>query len=236
MKSSPWARGVVGVALATLLVAGCESKADRRERMAEARQSIPPMAANDTFFDGRVVAHLTLGSGGGEGAGPDGGNGGGGGGRHGGGGGHHGGMGGGRRGGGGGSDDSSNSGEVAHQAHHNESIMPAALLRLRLENTSTAAVVVQIRDLNSELGDFAVRPDTLSLAPGQSVEPDGMESLLGVDSFELPVTLTLRVGEKTETKVLILKPVPLPPAPRVSPGTPPTPKFSESPTLPPPGS
>ncbi len=97
--------------------------------------------------------------------------------------------------------------------------MPPAMLRLRLENTSTASVEVEVRDLNSELGDFAVQPDKLTLDPGQSAEPDPMESLLGLDTYSLPVTISLRWNGRTETKVLTLqlvKPAPplrlLPPA------------------------
>ena len=74
-----------------------------------------------------------------------------------------------------------------------------------------------MRDLNSELGDFAVRPDKLTVSPGQSEEPDPMQSLLGVDSYSLPVTITLRTAGRTETKVLTLQLVtPAPP-----PGNPP---------------
>ena len=98
-----------------------------------------------------------------------------------------------------------------------EAQMPPALLRLRLENPSAATVVVEIREVNSELGNFAIRPDTVTLAPGQMVEVEPMQSLLGVDSYALPVTITLRAGGQTQSKVLTLRPV----AP--APGTPPAP-------------
>ena len=102
------------------------------------------------------------------------------------------------------------------------SAMPPAVLRLRLENTSANALEVEVRDLNSQLGDFAVRPDKLTVMPGQSEEPDPMESLLGVDSYTLPVTITLRSAGRSETKVLILqlvKPPAVPGAPPPNPGT-----------------
>jgi hypothetical protein len=85
-----------------------------------------------------------------------------------------------------------------------EAEMPAALLRLQLENTSPATVVVEIRDLNSDLGNFAVRPDTVTLNPRQAVETDPMQSKLGLDSYSVPVTITLRAGGRTETKTLTL--------------------------------
>jgi len=205
--------------LAAAVLAGCSSGPDRHAMMEEARHSVPPMAAQETYFDGRIVAHLSLSTGDREGGSDHGDSGGGGarsggGGRHGGGG-RRGGMGGGNSAGSG----DSSGGDLAQQARHNESIMPAVMLHLRLQNQSTEAVVVEVRDLNSELGDFAVRPDTFTIAPGETVEPDGMQSLLGVDTFSLPVTLELRIGEKTESKVLTLKPV----APAPPPATPPAP-------------
>jgi len=89
------------------------------------------------------------------------------------------------------------------------------VLRLRLENITAYAMDVEVRDVNSELGDFAVRPDKLTLQPGQSEEPDPMESLLGLDTYSLPVTITLRSAGRTETKVLTLQLVT--PAPDASP-------------------
>lgn len=201
MKTPSRFPGTAMCILATLLLAACESRPDRREMMEEARHSIPPMAANEPFFDGAVIAHLTLtsaaGGGGGTGGDSEGGarasGHGGGGGRHGGGGGRH--QGGGNPGG----------GDGASSPAMHASAMPAAMLRLRLENTTSYAVDVEVRDLNSELGDFAVRPDKLSLQPGQSDEPDPMESLLGLDTYSLPVTITLRSAGRTETKVLTLQ-------------------------------
>ena len=205
--------------LATFLLAACESRPDRHAMMEEARHSVPPMAANEAFFDGAVLAHLTLGSdpsaGGGPGGdaegGGHGGGGGGGGRRHGGGGMGGGGGGGGMHQGGG----QPGGGEGAPSSSMRASTMPPAMLRLRLENTTATAMDVEVRGVDSELGDFAVRPDKFTLPPGQSVEPDPMESLLGVDTYSLPVTITLRTAGRTETKVLTLQlitPAPPPPA------------------------
>ena len=206
---------------ATFLFAACESRPDRHAMMEEARHSVPPMAANEPFFDGSIIAHLTLGSdvgasgeagdesdkGGGRPSG-------GGGGRHGGG---HGGMGRGMRQ----SGDQYGGGSGAGSGSMHASAMPPAVLRLRLENTTANPLDVEVRDLNSELGNFAVRPDKLTIAPGQSEEPDPMESLLGVDTYTLPVTITLRSGTRAETKILTLQlvkqtavPVASPPNPR----------------------
>ncbi|MDB6093030.1 MAG: hypothetical protein JWM32_592 [Verrucomicrobia bacterium] len=198
-----------------LFFQGCSTRADRSE--IEAARKVTPMVADEAFFDGKIAAHLTLGSTLAEHRGPDGGPGGGPGGAGGAGGRHHGG--GGRHGGGGmggGRHDSDSSGESGDsegsRAHYSASTMPPALLRLSLKNNSAEGVDVEIRDLNSELGNFAARPDKFTIAPADTGEPDPMQSLLGVESMALPVTLTLRSGGKTETKVLTLRPFPSPAA------------------------
>ena len=214
--------GRISLCAALLLLAACESRPDRHEMMEEARHEVPPMAAHETFFEGAVIAHLSLGNDNGGGTGGD---------RDSDKGGSHGGNGSGRRGGGrrgmgGGSERgerpsgaASGSGDGAPSASMHRSDMPPAMLRLRLENTTSATVEVEVRELNSELGDFAVRPDKLTLAPGQSGEPDPMESLLGLDTYSLPVTITLRSSGRTETKVLTLQLVkPAPAAPPPNPG------------------
>ena len=203
--------------IAMLMLAACESHPDRHAMMEEARHAVPPMAANEAFFNGGIVAHLTLGSDAEAHGGPDGeadAGGHGGGGTHGGGGGHHGGGGGGRHQGGG---QPSGGGDSGSSPAMRASNMPPALLRLRLENTTAAVVDIEVRDLDSELGDFAVRPDKLTIQPGQSESPDPMQSLLGLDTYALPVTLTLRSAGRTETKVLTLqlvKPASDAPAPK----------------------
>ena len=110
-------------------------------------------------------------------------------------------------------------GEGGAPAIRGGSNLPPVMLRLHLANTGPDTVIVEVRDLDSELGDFAVRPDRLVLEPGTSAEPDPMESLLGLESYALPVTITLRAGGKTETKVLTLRPVI--PDPAAPPPTPP---------------
>jgi hypothetical protein len=236
-------------ALAILLLAACDTRPDRKAMLEEASHAVPPMAANDTFFDGTIIAHLTLSATdtAGAGLGPEaegkgkykgkitgpsartqlggamgesnfGGSFGGaamgdmtktmdGGGV---------GVGGpskageysGNKGMGGITDPeepSEKSAEAAKQsAQLHDSELPPALLRLRLENTTQATLVVEVHEMNSELGNFAVRPDTLTLAPGQSAEPDPMESMLGLETYRVPVKVTLRAGGKTETKILTL--------------------------------
>lgn len=174
---------------AALFLAGCSTP----DPMEASRRAIIPLAGSETFFDGKITAQITLGS---PIAAP-------GPGKH-------------RRSsfqGNGdkylaGSDDSENVVQPDLILPHSvESVIPPALLHVRLDNTSSEKIDVEIRELNSELGNFATRPDKFSLEPGASGEPNGMQSLLGVESLALPVTLTLSANGKSETKVLTLRPV-----------------------------
>jgi hypothetical protein len=90
--------------------------------------------------------------------------------------------------------------------YRNSSLPPVAL-RLRVYNTTAAPVEVEFRECKSQLGNFAVRPEKITIAPGESGEPDAMVSLLGVSGTEIPVTVTLRLAGKTETHTLTLLPI-----------------------------
>ncbi len=81
---------------------------------------------------------------------------------------------------------------------------PALTLRLSLQNLGANNLEVQIVELNSELGNFAVRPERLTLAPGQAGEVDPMISQLGVVAQSIAVKLVLRVAGQTESQTLIL--------------------------------
>lgn len=229
-----------------LLLTACEGP-DRKAMLEEARHSVPPMAADEAYFDGQVAVHLRLSGTGREGFDANGKE-------------IHGSnrmtsmkdvnmtdssfgdsMGGGMASGiqmGGSSDEKEsrraakngtyqgNEGmgsinqkvdeESPGERRRREAEMPGALMRLRLENTSPATVVVEIKDVNSDLGNFAVRPDTVTLNPGQTVETEPMLSKLGVESYTLPVTIVLRAAGKTEARTLtlhIVNPQPTAPTP-----------------------
>jgi hypothetical protein len=95
--------------------------------------------------------------------------------------------------------------------------MPPVALRLRLTNKSKETVEVTFVLCKSELGDFAVRPEKLALAPDQSAEPDPMTSRLGLTSDALVLHVSLRVAGKVEQKDLVLKPDTLPAEPSADP-------------------
>lgn len=183
--------------------------------------AVPNMSAQDSFFDGKLLVEANLGrgfSGRGMGGAPGGGRGGPGGGHRGGSmsmgmGGSMGGMGGGMGGGPGGHGGGGSMGEMgggpggsslgAPVMH--ESNQPPVALRLRLTNKSKETVEVVFVLCKSELGDFAVRPEKLALAPEQSGEPDPMTSRLGLPSDEVILRVGLRMAGKTEQKDLILR-------------------------------
>ena len=89
--------------------------------------------------------------------------------------------------------------------------LPAAQLKLYLQNTSTTeAVACEVVDFNSALGNFAVFPSQYQLAAGQSAVSEMMTSRLGVDSDEIAVTVALRFGDHVEKKIVILHLLPPP--------------------------
>ncbi len=83
--------------------------------------------------------------------------------------------------------------------------LPPVTLHLILTNAGADAVTVTISDFESEMGNFAIEPDTLTLAPGQSAEPTSMVSQLGVSSDEIPFKVTLRIGKTRETQTVLAR-------------------------------
>lgn len=205
---------LVLVSIAALALAGCESSGGRHRRADAGDPAVPAiaMSGQQIFFDGRIRAEATLGQGrgahfadeprvggGSSSGGRRGGSSGGGGG------GHH-------RGGGMGGPEGMDDGPAIHLRG---SPLPPVKLRFRLANLSPAALTVRIVDFKSDLGDFAVQPDQLTLDPGKTTEVDPMFSQLGVNGDEIPVTIVLQLGDKKETHDLVLKllPAPTPDAP-----------------------
>ena len=88
--------------------------------------------------------------------------------------------------------------------------MPPVTLRLKFENHGTEPVEIEITEVNSDLGNFAVRPPKLTLAPGQAGTLDPMISQLGVTSDEIPVKVEIRHAGKKEAKIVTVKNLILP--------------------------
>jgi hypothetical protein len=87
--------------------------------------------------------------------------------------------------------------------------LPPVTLHLILTNRSQASVTVTMVDFVSDLGNFAVEPDTLTIGPGLTAEPTPMVSELGVSSDSIPFKVTLKYGATRETRtfpVIIVPP------------------------------
>jgi hypothetical protein len=88
--------------------------------------------------------------------------------------------------------------------------MPPVTLRVAFENRTTAPLEIAVTEVNSELGNFAVRPEKLVLAPHESGKLDPMISQLGVTSDEIPLKVEVRQAGKKEAKVILVKNLILP--------------------------
>jgi hypothetical protein len=80
--------------------------------------------------------------------------------------------------------------------------MPPVTLRVEFENRTTEPVVIEVTEVNSYLGNFAVRPPRLELEPGGKGVLDPMISQLGVTSEVIPLKLEVRHGGRKEQQVV----------------------------------
>jgi hypothetical protein len=83
--------------------------------------------------------------------------------------------------------------------------LPPVTIHLILTNTGADAVTVTIVDFVSEMGNFAIDPDTLTIPAGQSAEPTSMVSQLGVSSDEIPFKVALKLGKTKETETVLVR-------------------------------
>ena len=83
--------------------------------------------------------------------------------------------------------------------------MPPVTLRVQFENRGTEPLELEVTEVNSDLGNFAVRPPKLTIAPGEKGTLDPMISQLGVSSDEIPLKLAIRIAGKKEAQVVPIK-------------------------------
>ncbi len=88
--------------------------------------------------------------------------------------------------------------------------MPPVTLRVLFENRGTEPLEIEVTDVNSELGNFAVRPPKLTIAPGEKGALEPMISQLGVTSDEIPLKVSVRLGGKKETQTILVRNIILP--------------------------
>jgi hypothetical protein len=96
--------------------------------------------------------------------------------------------------------------EMYGRINYERVLPPRLALALRFINPGARPVTFTIADVNSTLGDFAPRPETLTVAPGQLGSVDPMLSNSDDDFEELDVTVAIKIGGKTETQILHLHP------------------------------
>lgn len=83
--------------------------------------------------------------------------------------------------------------------------MPPVTLRVLFENKGTEPLELEVTEVNSDLGNFAVRPPKLTIAPGEKGMLEPMISQLGVTSDEIPLKLAVRTGGKRELQIVVVK-------------------------------
>jgi hypothetical protein len=96
--------------------------------------------------------------------------------------------------------------------------LPPVTLHLILTNRSLGPMTLTMVDFDSDMGNFAIEPDTLTLAAGQTGEPTPMVSDLGVSSDEIPFKVTLKYGIARETRTIPVSIVRRDTAPAAAPG------------------
>lgn len=83
--------------------------------------------------------------------------------------------------------------------------MPPVTLRVEFENRTSEPMEIEVTEVNSYLGNFAVRPPKLSLEPGARGVLDPMVSQLGVTSDEIPLKLEVRHGGRKESQTVTVR-------------------------------
>jgi hypothetical protein len=83
--------------------------------------------------------------------------------------------------------------------------MPPVTLRVEFENRSEQPLEIEVTEVNSALGNFAVRPPRLSLGPGEKGMLEPMVSQLGVSSDEIPLKLEVRYAGQKESQTVVVK-------------------------------
>ncbi len=90
---------------------------------------------------------------------------------------------------------------------------PRLALTFTLINRTQRPISFRITDANSALGDFAPRPESMTLGPGQEGAVDPMLSTIQDNFDKLEVSITLHLGGSRETQVITLRPAARPPPP-----------------------
>lgn len=82
--------------------------------------------------------------------------------------------------------------------------MPPVTLMVHFQNRGTEPMELEVTEVNSALGNFAVRPPRLTIAAGETGALNPMISQLGVMSDEIALKLAVRVAGKKDEKIVTL--------------------------------
>jgi hypothetical protein len=83
--------------------------------------------------------------------------------------------------------------------------LPPVTLHLILTNAGPESVLVKMIDFDSDLGNFVLDPDSVTIPPGKTGEPTPMVSQLGVNADEIPFTVRLQLGKAKETRTIVVR-------------------------------
>lgn len=95
--------------------------------------------------------------------------------------------------------------EMYGKVNYQYILPPRLALTLSFVNQSKQTLTLTVTEVNSVMGNFAPRPETLTLGPGQEGSVDPMLSSFDNNFEQLDVTLGMRLGGRTEEKVLHLR-------------------------------
>jgi hypothetical protein len=101
--------------------------------------------------------------------------------------------------------------EMYGRVNYQYVLPPRLALTLTFANPGSKLIMISVVEVSSGLGNFAPRPEQLTLGPGQQGSLDPMLSNLDNNFDELDVTLTVKIGDRRETQVLKLRKVQEPP-------------------------
>jgi hypothetical protein len=83
-------------------------------------------------------------------------------------------------------------------------VPPRTALAFRFTNSGAAPITFKIVDVNSALGNFVPRPETLTVAPGQQGSIDPMLTSRDDNFEELDVSMIIAIGGQKEMHILKL--------------------------------
>jgi hypothetical protein len=83
-------------------------------------------------------------------------------------------------------------------------------IHVYITNTGSAQASVDIVDFISDLGNFALQPEILEIPAGQTLQPETVVSQLGITSDSMPFKITLKVGGKKQTQTVIVASIVVP--------------------------